>query len=189
MPLLERPSWNFSLTSKLFGSIFFVPKISQQKSLLCPGHCGWMGAAQASRCCHGCGDRSETQEMPEEIDAQPWSEDPEVEASRRVAGGGLHMRGAAVYPRPGHGRSLLDLLQGTWHRKEDGQPVGEISGTYIVWNPRWQFRDVISPISEDVSGAVVIDLDKQLHFGRPYFGPETLISWGDGDLWVKKSII
>lgn len=55
-----------------------------------------------------------------------------------------------------------------------------------MWNARWQFRDHVSPISEDISGALVIDLDSQLHFGRPYFGPETLISWGDGDLWVKR---
>ena len=32
----------------------------------------------------------------------------------------------------------------------------------------------------------MIELESQLHFGRPFFGPETLISWGDGDLWVKQ---
>ena len=50
-------------------------------------------------------------------------------------------------------------------------------GPYIVWHARWQFRESVSPLSEDLTGALVIDLDGQLHFGRPYFGPETLISF------------
>ena len=85
--------------------------------------------------------------------------------------------------------SSLFALNNPWLSHVSAVSPGDISGTYIVWNPRWQFQEVISPISEDVSGAVVIDLEKQLHFGRPYFGPETLISWGDGDLWVKKSAV
>ena len=139
--------------------------------------------SQPSQCCDGCGDRSEPQEVPEEIEAHPWTQEDPSKSTAQLTGV------KSGFSRPQHGRSLLDLLQGKWHRKEDGQPVGDISGTYIVWNPRWQFREIISPISEDVSGAVVIDLEKQLHFGRPYFGPETLISWGDGDLWVKKAAI
>ncbi|CAE7809845.1 MYO2 [Symbiodinium necroappetens] len=49
-------------------------------------------------------------------------------------------------------QSLLDMLQGQWYRKEDGQPVGQISGAYLVWNPRWKFAEMISPIFEDLSG-------------------------------------
>mmetsp|Transcript_49669 Transcript_49669/g.118307 ORF Transcript_49669/g.118307 Transcript_49669/m.118307 type:complete len:137 (+) Transcript_49669:63-473(+) len=136
-----------------------------------------MGAS-STRCCEACDPEGEVQgdASPEEVVAKPWSDD--VQPQGRP--------GAAIAGPSQQGRTLLDMLQGKWYRKEDGQPVGDISGAYFVWNPRWQFKEVISPISEDLSGALVIDLENQLHFGRPFFGPETLISWGDGDLWVKK---
>ncbi|CAK8993720.1 Myosin-2 [Durusdinium trenchii] len=135
---------------------------------------GAMGSTP-SRCCEGCGDREAAE--AEEVVAKPWTEEPGPCAQPSRANGAR----AGIGPR-----SLLDVLQGKWFRKEDGQPVGDISGPYIVWHARWQFRESVSPLSEDLTGALVIDLDGQLHFGRPYFGPETLISWGDGDLWVKR---
>ena len=30
-------------------------------------------------------------------------------------------------------RSLLDVVQGKWYRKEDGQPVGDISGAVVIF--------------------------------------------------------
>ena len=60
-----------------------------------------MGASSA-RCCE-CGDRESTES--EEVEAKQWGEEPMAQA-----------------------RSLLDRLQGRWFRKEDGQPVGDISG-------------------------------------------------------------
>ena len=35
---------------------------------------------------------------------------------------------ARVGPGLKQDQSLLDMLQGQWYRKEDGQPVGQISG-------------------------------------------------------------
>ena len=66
------------------------------------GSASAMGASSA-RCCE-CGDRESTE--PEEVEAKQWGEEP----------------------IPAQARSLLDRLQGRWFRKEDGQPVGDISG-------------------------------------------------------------
>ncbi|CAE7235074.1 MYO2 [Symbiodinium natans] len=114
-------------------------------------------------------DSIEMDTSTEEFAARPWNDDDAIVTT------GLRQ-----------GQTLLDMLQGHWRRKEDGQPVGQLSGAYFVWDPRWKFADMVSPVFEDLSGALVIDLESQLHFGRPFFGRETLISWGDGDVWVKQ---
>lgn len=76
--------------------------------------------AQPSQCCDGWGDRS--METPEEVEAHPWTEEDPSKSTGQLPG--LPGSKMPAFNRPKHGRSLLDLLQGKWHRKEDGQPVG-----------------------------------------------------------------
>ena len=59
-------------------------------------------------------------ETAEEVEAHPWTEEDPSKSTGQLPPPGSKV----AFNRPKHGRSLLDLLQGKWHRKEDGQPVG-----------------------------------------------------------------
>ena len=62
-------------------------------------------------------------ETAEEVEAHPWTEEDPSKSTGQLPG--LPGSKVPTFNRPKHGRSLLDLLQGKWHRKEDGQPVGD----------------------------------------------------------------
>ena len=111
------------------------------------------GAVAATRCCQACDPDHDQESLDmdtstEEFAARPWNDETLIKEGTGIALGMYCIRVCHSLPLPsvqverwasflfselvGPGlkqdQSLLDMLQGQWYRKEDGQPVGQISG-------------------------------------------------------------
>ena len=118
-----------------------------------PQSCFAMGGAvgsavAATRCCQACEpgqeDSIEMDTSTEEFAARPWNDDDAIvttgmsllghsgSKSKNMSScsciGANELAMLSLFPGLRQGQTLLDMLQGHWRRKEDGQPVGQLSG-------------------------------------------------------------
>eukprot|EP00931_Biecheleriopsis_adriatica_P094127 TRINITY_DN6780_c0_g1_i3.p1 TRINITY_DN6780_c0_g1~~TRINITY_DN6780_c0_g1_i3.p1 ORF type:complete len:130 (+),score=26.08 TRINITY_DN6780_c0_g1_i3:96-485(+) len=75
------------------------------------------------------------------------------------------------------GSPELQKLQGLWETDADGQLMGEVAGSVIVW-------DSVFNQERWVAGGVEMDLNSEI-FKAKYEDPGKLI-WSDGEVWVKR---
>ena len=81
---------------------------------------------------------------------------------------------------------VLECLQGSWYRKEDGEHVGAVSGSFLELNAGWLPRVTTCRIPHNVTDTLVLCVDDETYFGSIRLEAQYSITWSNGDVWLKK---
>ena len=84
---------------------------------------------------------------------------------------------------------MLQHLQGSWYDEADGELVGSVSGSFIVWNRPWMVSDpqiVTSRMPSTSEGHVALEMDGHVLIGQVCLETQRSIVWNNGQVWLQK---
>ena len=84
---------------------------------------------------------------------------------------------------------LLQHLQGNWYGASDGQLIGSVSGSFIVWNQPWlptEENIMTSRIPAASEGHVALEMEGHVLIGQVCLETQKSIIWNNGQVWLQK---
>ena len=68
----------------------------------------------------------------------------------------------------------------------DNRCVGEIIGLQILWHVQWKCAGEPTVLQRSSENGLSLELENQAVFAEVRQGPQTMLCWSDGDIWLRK---